>query len=787
MPAYTAAPMFLTLFCIAGAHVPHPTVLGWAAPSMLDDRGPWWLLTSSHAPMLLRSDDGGWSFESIGGEPIGDRPVGIAQVEDGTLALLGESRLWVSSDGVLWNAVELPGEVHAIRSEGNAFLLGGADGIWRVSSTGTAQREWPAPIGGLHAGERVTATTEAGEVLVSTGGGWQLLSTPGARPLAALSAGEVVYAGFADGRVQQLRDRDWLECGPIAGAGQAHTSVVAFAADGDLLAVATGLGTVFTSTDGCASFVEYGTPNDVSYGAIGDPQTDTQAVTVLGLSGPTVVAGGWNGLGASWAAGTWRIPQLMVGDYFRGVALARGGDQAAVLYTGAQSAGPARSVDGGLTYTAVNHGLLKPNVQGVAVDPADPAIAYAIVNHEPFRTDDGGDHWREVGEVASGSPLMHAGPAECEVWGYLQGRGQRSVDCGRNWTDLIAGGGEPLAYRSHQGVVVDGGTRWCIAVGGEVSVWCADVPGGPYAQVWANPDSSELILAAGSAAPSRLVLATGNGIVVSDDAFATATEVLLLERDQVLSIHMSDDGSAVAGTLAGLLYASADSGDTWSLVPGRLSAPAWDISSLADGDGQGFFVVGTLDGVHLVTRTTAGAWEVSRMPRWQRIDDSSGYWQREGVDVDKESDEAAMDSRTLLVPAGTMTTMFRGSSLTVLGTADGASVGNVWIDGALVGSIGEHVSNGVLYTTPLADGWHELTLAGVAGEGIFVDAIEATGAGGLLPSGGEAEREVPTHVDDSDEACGGCTTAGRALAPLGWVLAAALSRRARAPRQPRTG
>lgn len=727
----------LALILTALAHVPHAPVLGLVAPESLDASEPWRVLTWGHAPMLLESLDGGRTFESIGGQPIGDLPYGLAGNDTGTLALLGATQLWLSTNSRDWTPYPLPGSVQKIQGEGSAFVLAGSDGIWRVTTAGVATQESAEEIFSMRSGTRVTALTSTGKVLVSTGSGWSETPEFGAPVTASFLANDVLYAGAADGTMQALRDGAWVACGAIPGAGTDHSDVAALTTDGTVIAVVSASGAVSISTDDCATFAEAGNPDPIQYSGPGAPHTGTEVVSILRIFKDALVLGGWNGLAIRAPRAGWRLPQLMVGDYVRGVALGPGRGHPS-LYIGGQSAGPARSLDGGATWTAKNHRLFNPNVQAVAVDVVSADVAYAVVNHEPFRTADGGNTWLPAGQTRSDNAFIRAGSEPCEAWGFLEDAGQRTVDCGRNWVPLVFDDAQVRSYRSHQKFRVGGEERWCVLVGGDWPLWCSASPEGPFSSVPAELAARAAHLTAPNTDGPRVILAGEYSIIVSDDGIETARTTLTLEGDRIYALSAGPSGAALAGTLAGQLYLSLDSGDTWDLLPGPLSAPVWEIATSESADGLPFFVAATLDGIHLVSPNESGSWGVERMPRWQRVDDHSGYWQRDGCADNPPAPNAAMDSLTRFNVGCRLTTSFRGRSLLIYGESGGASAVSVMVDGIEVAILGTDFAVGLLYTAVLPDGWHELVLTGINGSGFRLDAIESTGDGVLLPGPGDS-------------------------------------------------
>ncbi len=67
-----------------------------------------------------------------------------------------------------------------------------------------------------------------------------------------------------------------------------------------------------------------------------------------------------------------------------------------LLYAAGDGAGVFRSEDGGATWTAINDGLPARRIRALAVAPARPSTLYATIGVTPYRSDDGGESWRQM-------------------------------------------------------------------------------------------------------------------------------------------------------------------------------------------------------------------------------------------------------------------------------------------------------------------------------------------------------------------------------------------------------
>ena len=78
-----------------------------------------------------------------------------------------------------------------------------------------------------------------------------------------------------------------------------------------------------------------------------------------------------------------------------------------ILYAATSTIGVQKSIDGGLTWTAMNNGIPAQanrsiSVQSVWIDPATPDVVFASGSLGLMRSSDAGDSWASV---ASGSPF----------------------------------------------------------------------------------------------------------------------------------------------------------------------------------------------------------------------------------------------------------------------------------------------------------------------------------------------------------------------------------------------
>ncbi|HKV12287.1 MAG TPA: hypothetical protein VJ725_29350 [Thermoanaerobaculia bacterium] len=145
-----------------------------------------------------------------------------------------------------------------------------------------------------------------------------------------------------------------------------------------------------------------------------------------------------------------------------------------VIYTGTRSGGVLKSLDGGASWSPTS-GLPPEVIVDVAVDPTNPAVAYAVPSIDnPYRTTDGGSSWFRT-RLATRVDLLEVAPSEPgTLYGSSPGAFFRSTDHGTSWTRLanapfvlldlkvdpqdartVYGSGGPKVFRSR-----DGGETW---------------------------------------------------------------------------------------------------------------------------------------------------------------------------------------------------------------------------------------------------------------------------------------------------------------------------------------
>src|SRR5271154_601091 len=125
-------------------------------------------------------------------------------------------------------------------------------------------------------------------------------------------------------------------------------------------------------------------------------------------------------------------------------AIALGPSGTGTIFIGSIAGGVRKSVDGGITWSAVNNGLTTPIVQSLAMDASGPQTVYAgTVGGGLFKTADGGATWQNVpalaGSVASiATDPKRAGVVYAAVFNNLaNGSIRKSIDGGVTWTTVF--------------------------------------------------------------------------------------------------------------------------------------------------------------------------------------------------------------------------------------------------------------------------------------------------------------------------------------------------------------
>ncbi len=238
------------------------------------------------------------------------------------------------------------------------------------------------------------------------------------------------------------------------------------------------------------------------------------------------------------------------------------------LFIGTIAGGVRKSIDHGITWSAVNNGLTSLIVQTLAMDASGPQMLYAgTVGGGIFKTDDGGVTWKNLPAVSGAIPSIAADPNRpgvvyAGVFANLaNGSIRKSIDGGITWTTIFPSSAAIFnitidpensdilyaptvghgAYKS-----TDGGQHW--------SAMSALTPPAIWT-VALNPANTRVVYAG----------TDQDGIWKSMDAGDTWQQVGSPGRFPVYSLVVDPSAAQViyAGTNSGGVWTSADGGVTW--------------------------------------------------------------------------------------------------------------------------------------------------------------------------------------------------------------------------------
>ncbi|MFH1466147.1 MAG: hypothetical protein ABIO70_17310 [Pseudomonadota bacterium] len=790
LPLLTA----LLLPRLAGAHVPHDIVTAAAPPPGLQYGATWWLVADhEEVSDLYRSDDGGRTWQATHGDCLVDRLSAAVTLDDGATVLLGDARTWWSDGAGGWVPRELG--FAPVGVAGGAWLwLGDGEGVWTQAADGTVSATGlEEPVASLHAAADggVVALLEDGSVAWREGEGWRIEGAPpGTLSATADAAGP--FVGTATGAVWRWEEEGWAPCGesPYLRANPRHEEVVALATDGGALALAHADIGPAISRDRCATWEGLAAPLEIRW-----PEdeyddgyqcwtTTEEAFTALYVAGDDAFVAGYDGP-ATLREGVWSHPPLKGPDYARGIAFSRDFARDGAAVAAVYGCGTARTTDAGATWTCAAEGLVLPAIQDADTPPDAEGLVpvYAVADRLPVRSEDEGRSWSELD-----------GPWR-KVWALTAGEGARlwatnvhtddgtlpvaatllSEDGGVSWSEVA--GLAPLADEVLVGVVEQGdlvvgwtGTHTTasssiarstddgasFAVDHEVSTGVSDLA------LWPPRE------------PTRVLAVGPGGVEIrTEDGWTRGT---LPEEVGLRRVACASDGTLVAATWTQRLLVSADGGDTWADLGAQLEGQIEDLATHPD------FARHPV----VLASGPAGSFQVDEQGvviRWmglQRVDDDT-EWVVCDPACTEETWEGAGLGEVRRVPAGTrVEAWLRGTSVRVIGAAEGSASLDLWVDDRPAGTVTISALGfpGAIATIEGLDpGLHLVRFEVTAGDGVILDALEATDSSAPLPWDPEEDEGEP-------EGCG----CGAAPGPRGWLVpllawGAIARRRARGPRR----
>ena len=431
------------------------------------------------------------------------------------------------------------------------------------------------------------------------GGSWQPSSTGLTNVHVnslAVSAGGEVYAGTYFGGVFESDDQGatWSATGP----GMTANSVVdAVATDsGNTVFAGTRAGEVFRSQNGGDTWELVLSASSDSFSSILVSQTGT--VLVAGLNSYRSTDGGdsWSAIGPLSGAILWFFGETSTGAFF-----------------GSGATGVYRSLDDGVTWSAVNGGLpATPRVTSIveaasgdliagstgyyrstdggstwsATAPADPLRGVADLQRGPsgvlfaatdagayLSSDDGTDFSASNSGLANGIVAVLTVAADGTVYAGFDGGVGRSDDGGSTWAVLsegLPGGVSALLQRSNGSLVAGTESGEVFESSNAAVTWQAMGSTGFGTPVTSIVEvGGDLFACSGGGS-------AGDGIVRSTDGGVTWSPVNAgLGSTNVQSLAIADDGTIFAASDG--IYHSIDAGGSWTLVH-PTSAVIWQLT-----------------------------------------------------------------------------------------------------------------------------------------------------------------------------------------------------------------
>ncbi len=300
------------------------------------------------------------------------------------------------------------------------------------------------------------------------------------------------------------------------------------------------------------------------------------------------------------------------------------------IFVGTFGGGVRKSLDGGITWFAVNTGLTDFRVSYVVMDASGPQTVYAGTFGGEYKSDDGGATWHSIpGNVLAADP-NRSGVVYGAIGNNLSsGSIQKSLDGGGTWTSIlpytaaifnfaIDPGNSDILYVPTIGhgafKSTDGGQNWFpISALTPAAIWTimldpADsqvlYAGTNEDGVWKSTDAGNTWQHIGSPglfpvysltidpSAAHMVYAgtNGGGLWASSDGGVT-WQPTGLSNGIVLSLMVDSSGVLFAGTNSAGAQVSRDHGETWAVLDiGIDSASKFAYGIWIDpGDGQKIF------------------------------------------------------------------------------------------------------------------------------------------------------------------------------------------------------
>jgi uncharacterized protein (TIGR03437 family) len=279
------------------------------------------------------------------------------------------------------------------------------------------------------------------------------------------------------------------------------------------------------------------------------------------------------------------------------------------IFMGSIAGGVRKSVDSGVTWSAINSGLTTSIVLALAIDASGPKTVYAGASGNLFKTSDGGATWQNIpaisGAIVSVASDPHrSGVVYAGVFSNLaNGSIRKSIDGGVTWTTVfpttaaifnitIDPGNSDVLYAPTVGhgafKSTDGGLHWTAMTAlTPQAIWTMALDpansqvvyaGTNQDGIWKSTDAGNTWQQAGSPGPfpvyslavdttSHMVYAgtNGGGVWTSADGGVTGKSTGLA-NGMVLSLTVDSSGALYAGTNSAGAQISHDHGASWTVL-----------------------------------------------------------------------------------------------------------------------------------------------------------------------------------------------------------------------------
>jgi uncharacterized protein (TIGR03437 family) len=280
------------------------------------------------------------------------------------------------------------------------------------------------------------------------------------------------------------------------------------------------------------------------------------------------------------------------------------------IFMGSIAGGVRKSVDSGITWSAINSGLTTSIVLALAIDAAGPKTVYAGASGNLFKTSDGGATWQNIpaitGAIISVAADPHrSGVVYAGVFSNLaNGSIRKSIDGGVTWTTVfpttaaiysitIDPENSDILYAPTVGhgafKSTDGGQHWtAMTTLTPQAIWTLALDpansqvvyaGTDQDGIWKSNDAGNTWQQAGAPGPfpvyslavdtttAHIVYAgtNGGGVLTSADGGASWKSTGLA-NGMVLSLALDSSGALYAGTNSAGAQVSHDHGASWTVL-----------------------------------------------------------------------------------------------------------------------------------------------------------------------------------------------------------------------------